>query len=223
IVTYVRGSRPRWRRYRPGTERRTSTAKDGAEGERSEEPLAGLLVEHVKVLAVGEDEDPLTLAWNPTSVDAGDERALAALLASLEGDVLGHRAAVDVGVGAELLDDVDLDLEAVLLGPDLDILGADTDDDVTAGVAEGLSADLDLVGAELHAILGDGNGDEVHRGGADEAGDEDIRGLVVHLARTGHLLENAVLEQGDPIAHRHRLDLVVGDVDGRDTRSEEHT
>ena len=37
--------------------------------------------------------------------------------------------------------------------------------------------------------------------------------MVVDLLRRSHLLQDAVLHHGDPIAHGHRLDLVMGDVD----------
>ena len=39
--------------------------------------------------------------------------------------------------------------------------------------------------------------------------------MVVELLRRADLLEEAVPHDGDPVAHRHGLDLVVGDVDGR--------
>ena len=79
-----------------------------------------------------------------------------------------------------------------------------------------VTVDGQAVAAELHAVLGDRHRDEVHGRGADEARDEHVVGPVVHLARGRALLEDAVLEQGDAVAHRHGLDLVVGDVDGRD-------
>jgi hypothetical protein len=55
--------------------------------------------------------------------------------------------------------------------------------------------------------------------GADEAGDEDVGRAVVHLARGRALLQDAVLEHGDTVAHRHGLDLVVGDVDRGDAEA----
>ena len=57
--------------------------------------------------------------------------------------------------------------------------------------------------------------DEVHRRAADEPGDEPVRRLVVQDLRRADLLEQAFAHDRDPAAHRHRLDLVVGDVDGR--------
>ena len=56
--------------------------------------------------------------------------------------------------------------------------------------------------------------DDVHGRGADEPGDEGVGGPVVEVAGGVDLLEQAVLEQGDAVAHGHGLDLVVGDVDG---------
>ena len=51
---------------------------------------------------------------------------------------------------------------------------------------------------------------------AEEVGDEDGRRLLVDLARRRHLLDPAVGHDGDPVAHRERLLLVVGHVDERD-------
>ena len=58
--------------------------------------------------------------------------------------------------------------------------------------------------------------EEVHRRRTDERGDEHVDGLVVQVLRGVHLLEIAVLEHRDAVPHRHRLDLVVGDVHGGD-------
>ena len=58
--------------------------------------------------------------------------------------------------------------------------------------------------------------DEIHRRRADELGDEEVpRALVEHLRRVD-LLEEPAAHHRDAIAHRHRLGLVVRDVDGRD-------
>ena len=58
-------------------------------------------------------------------------------------------------------------------------------------------------------------GQEIHRGRADEARDEEVRGLVVELERLAALLDHAVAHHDDLVGHRHRLDLVVGHVDRR--------
>jgi len=56
---------------------------------------------------------------------------------------------------------------------------------------------------------------EVHRGRPDELRDEQVARPGVELLRDGDLLEDAVPHHGDPVAHRQRLGLVVGDVDRR--------
>jgi hypothetical protein len=56
---------------------------------------------------------------------------------------------------------------------------------------------------------------EVHRGRADEARDEHVARARVQVLRRADLLQYAQLHDRDAVAHRHRLDLVVGDVDRR--------
>ena len=76
--------------------------------------------------------------------------------------------------------------------------------------------DRDQVVADLGlAVLGLGL-DEVHLRGADEAGDEQVDGLVVELQRGVDLHQLAEVHHRDPVAHRHGLDLVVGHVDRGD-------
>ena len=58
--------------------------------------------------------------------------------------------------------------------------------------------------------------DEVHRGRADEAGDEQVHRMLVQRLRAVDLLQLALAQHGDAITHRHRLGLVVRDVDRRD-------
>src|SRR4051794_7227746 len=52
--------------------------------------------------------------------------------------------------------------------------------------------------------------------GADEAGDEVIRGLLVDVRRAPDLLDAALVEDRDAVGHREGLVLVVGHVDERD-------
>ena len=53
-------------------------------------------------------------------------------------------------------------------------------------------------------------------GGPDEAGDEHARRLPVDLLGGADLLDPAAAHHGDPVAHRERLVLVVGDEDEGD-------
>ena len=57
--------------------------------------------------------------------------------------------------------------------------------------------------------------DEVHARRADEAGDEHIRRPFIQLEGRAVLLDPAGIQHHDLVGHRHRLDLVVGDVDRR--------
>ena len=58
-----------------------------------------------------------------------------------------------------------------------------------------------------------GAGEEVHARRADEAGDEEVGGAVVEVERRADLLDGAAVHGDDAVGQRHRLDLVVGDVD----------
>ncbi len=57
---------------------------------------------------------------------------------------------------------------------------------------------------------------QVHRRRSDEARDECVRRRFVELDRRRVLLDAAAIEQHHAVGHRHRLDLVVRDVDHRD-------
>ena len=46
-------------------------------------------------------------------------------------------------------------------------------------------------------------------------GDERVGGMLVQLLGRPELLQLALVHDGDAVAHRHRLDLVVRHVDGR--------
>ena len=59
-------------------------------------------------------------------------------------------------------------------------------------------------------------GVDEHVGRADEAGDERRRRPLVDLVGRADLLDAAVVEHRDAVAHRQRLALVVGDEDERD-------
>src|SRR5215212_8900369 len=88
--------------------------------------------------------------------------------------------------------------QAVALGPRARVLGSHADDRVRRR-------------PEVEAQLAHAR--EAHPGRADEAGHEHVGGRVVELGGRADLLEVPVVHDRDPVAHRHRLDLVVGDVD----------
>ena len=75
--------------------------------------------------------------------------------------------------------------------------------------AHGLAADAD--GGRAVALQR--RGDQVHLRRADEAGDEGVLRPLVERGRVGDLHDAALLHHADPVAHGHRLGLVVGDVD----------
>ena len=70
--------------------------------------------------------------------------------------------------------------------------------------------------AERQLVAGQPGLVEVHRGRADERRDKDVVRTVVELLRRIDLLKIPALEHRDPVAHGHRFDLVVGDVDRGD-------
>ncbi len=57
---------------------------------------------------------------------------------------------------------------------------------------------------------------EIHRGAADEAGYEHVGGRLVDLARGADLSDTAGVHDDDAVGERHRLDLVVRDIDRGD-------
>ena len=72
-----------------------------------------------------------------------------------------------------------------------------------------------LLGGEHDAVLGGAAVEEVHRRAADEAGDIGVLRLLVEFGRAADLLDAAAAHHHDAVAHAQRLDLVVGDVEGR--------
>ena len=67
----------------------------------------------------------------------------------------------------------------------------------------------------LHGVALDLAREEVHRRRADESGHEQVVRVRVQLGRRADLLELAGAHDRDPVAKRHRLGLVVRDVDRR--------
>ena len=150
------------------------------------------------------------LAREPASRCAGDELRLLAA---------DRRGAEDERVGADLLDDLHLGRDPVRARARATPAGRRRRGRPAAGrsrerTASG-SARVDA--AERHgAVRAERDREEVHRGRADEAGDERVRRPLVEHARRVALLQPPVSQHRDAVAERHRLGLVVRDVDGRD-------
>ncbi len=62
-------------------------------------------------------------------------------------------------------------------------------------------------------MVGDRDRHEVHARAADEARHVHVHRVVVDFPRWRNLLQDAILHDRDPVAHGHRLDLVVRDID----------
>ena len=150
--------------------------------------------------------------WAPRAAARCDDDGLA-----------GLGVGVDVAGGAEVLGDVDGEGEvAVALAGGGEVLGADAERRPAgrrerrrpSGAAISRAALVRQRGSGRRARADDG-GEEVHPRRADEAGDEAVGGVVVEVERRADLLDAAGAQHDDPVGQRHRLDLVVRDVDHR--------
>ncbi len=123
---------------------------------------------------------------------------------------------VDIAVGAQLLDQIDGGPEALPIAKlHMDVLGSHADRHLGAQGGELGALDRDDARAEIHAAIDDLGREDVHRRASDETRDEQVHGSPVEIARHADLLEEAVLQDRDPVPHRQCLDLVVRDVHGR--------
>ena len=106
------------------------------------------------------------------------------------------------------------------------MLGPDSEPDRAAGVGAQAGSLRQHLGGERKLLLADLDGetvaafgelglDEIHRRAADEARHEQVHGPVEDDLRIAGLLQDAAAHHRDAVAHRHRLDLVVRDVDRR--------
>ena len=118
---------------------------------------------------------------------------------------------MQVAVRSELLHQYDRHLQPVAVLGDPQVLGPHAHSDLRTRPGRHRFAEP----LEVHPAVGHRRLEEVHRRRADETGDERVDRVVVQLARGVDLLEYAVLEHRDTVAHRHGLDLVVGHVDHR--------
>jgi hypothetical protein len=173
------------------------------------EALLGGGGEEVELVGLrGEVHDGAVLAVHP-GADPGDD-------VLVQAGVL--RGAVQERVRAELLDHSDLHRQPVIrevegLWPD-----AEHHRLVVTGFRQQAPLDRDVV-ADLGAAVGDLGLDQVHCRRAHEPGDEHVLGSVVEAQWRVDLLQSAVLQDGDAVAHRHGLDLVVRHVDGSDVQA----
>ena len=99
-----------------------------------------------------------------------------------------------------------------------DMFGAQAERDGTARgrqveLAGGWQDRLGDAGDGDGAVGGDTAGQEVHLGRPDEACDEKVGGGAEDLGRGAGLFDPAVAHDDDLVGQRHRLDLVMGDVD----------
>ena len=169
--------------------------------------------------------DGLTRLGGGTRRHAHDDLAGVLTGAELGLGFLGaDELTVDVGVGAQLLHEGQAHRDGVLVlgGDDVERLGAEPDGHLAAVLGgdgvQGRLGQLDLGGADGGDVPLDRELPQVHGRRADEAGDELVGGVVVHLARGADLLEHAVLEDRDAVTHGEGLGLVVGDVDRGDAQ-----
>ena len=81
-----------------------------------------------------------------------------------------------------------------------------------AGMATSRSPSRICVSAGVQAAA---ERQEVHGWRTDEIGNEQRRRSVIDIARARDLLDDAVVHHGDHVGHRHRLELVVRNVDRR--------
>ena len=138
----------------------------------------------------------------------------------LAGDIDVH-----VDGAAHELGDIHGGLNAALLsvGAENDVVRTDAEDDILGSGVLGLQSGLLILGQVdagavngdeiLLAVLVQTGIEEVHLGGADEAGHEQVGGAVKYLLRCTDLLDEAVTHDDDAVAQGHSLGLVVGNVD----------
>ncbi len=116
-------------------------------------------------------------------------------------------------VGAQRLHQVDAQRQAA--GGRLQVLRPDAQGHAAAGMGgQGQARGRDQVTAgQTQALALDGGVEEVHRRRADEAGDEDRSRALVNRQRPVDLLGDAGIHHDQQVAQRHRLDLVVRDIE----------
>src|SRR4051794_15789498 len=152
----------------------------GDRGAVTGDAAPGLRGEDVRLLRPELDVHDLTLHRRPLGIDPQGEQLVPGLAAG------GVQRAVGVGVGAELLDDHDLEREALPLADQFHRLPPEADGGGPAAVGgqgrHRLPRQREGAPAERCAVLVEVDLDEIHRRRADEAGDEDVARVVVEVA-----------------------------------------
>ena len=122
---------------------------------------------------------------------------------------------MDERVRAERFDKVDICGKALAFGGKFEMLWPDAENDFARtrgrlGHQHGRQA---AVIGQNDLVALDPRRQEIHRRCADEAGDEEVARVLVDLLGAADLLDDARFHHHDPVGHRHRLDLVMGDED----------
>src|SRR5690554_212613 len=144
------------------------------------ETLARAGVERVLLALADADPDGLALRGDPARVDSHDDLRLASTGGQARAGHLLRERTVDERVRAELFDDLDDNGERVLRagGDDVEGLGTEAEGDLALVLGVDRRDDRTLEGhvrlAEVRRAVGNGERTDVHRGGADEAGDEHV-------------------------------------------------
>ena len=137
---------------------------------------------------------------------------------------IGDDVAVDVAIGAQILNVHDLEGEGVgvIRGGQGSVFRTEADDDLVVVFSGEL---VDSLGRQIHGVFADlclavdhRVGVDVHRRGADEASDEDVGRTIVQLGRGADLLQDTELDNGDAVTHGQSFGLIVGHVQGGDTQ-----
>src|SRR6266851_2484304 len=218
---------------RPSPARAYSNLADASPLARERRSRRG--IEELHALAVDHDLGPIAGGDRRVRSEAPDQRvAELDRLVGLDGATSRIRMrdaeAVDAEMReqlrTELLGDLDLGRETHRTGSRAvrkrEVLGPQADEHVTRAPADAAGErvrQLDRPRPELYGYGAQLPLEEVHRRTADEARNERVRGLPVQLLGRVDLLHDALVEHDDPVTERHRLRLVVRDVDRRDAEA----
>ena len=145
-----------------------------------------------KRLSVGIEPVHGALAWRKAQAVAGMAIGVAGF--AQNDRFAGADIDIDVAVRAELFGMDHLARPSAAVGTDVEMLGSHAD-------------------AVRLELLGIGARENIHLRRADELGHEQVDRSFIEFHRRADLLDDAVLEHHDAVGQRHRLDLVVGDVD----------